>query len=117
MEALSPFPAPVNGLIARFLHASSLEHAIDWPEIVERMREWSSVMNLGAPAILRIETSGQYLTALRVAGAVKQRGQYWQPSIGPDSWATRAIHELQSVKNALTRNIIVTSRAVRFATS
>ncbi|MGZ4961769.1 MAG: DUF6745 domain-containing protein [Limisphaerales bacterium] len=116
METLPTFPATVDELIARFLHACGLKQAVDWPRIVECMQEWSSVMNLTAPAILRIETSGEYLKALQIAGDAKQWAQQRQTGMVPDSWAKRAIRELESAKNAkATMGIIRTSPAVGFA--
>jgi hypothetical protein len=118
MEIAPHFPAPVRELIARYLRASSLKQTVDWPEIVDCMRKWSSAMNLGAPAILRIETSWQYLNALQAAGAARRWVQERQANIEPDTWARRAIYELQSGNDSNTReNIIATSRAVRFANS
>lgn len=100
METLPTFPVTANVLTLRYWHAANLKQAFDWPGIVECMQEWSSAMNLMAPAILRIETSAQYLKALLGDADANLWTQKAQVDREPDSWAKRALREWRSAITA-----------------
>lgn len=110
MKIYRAFPATVNELAVRFSRACSMKQAFDWPRIVGYMQEWSLAMNLTAPAILPIETSGQYLKALQGDGDANVWTQKSQVDVAPDSWAKEALRKWESARNATDFNVTLQVR-------